>query len=82
MLSKPLSDCCQRPPLQPLSDDGIGQCCWCLFWLDKDEWIEMESDSEKASVGVIRREWASLCERSKKAVRDFKDKNNNTGRIL
>ena len=81
MLSKPLSDCCQRPPLQPLGDDGIGQCGWCLFWLEKDEWVE-ESNSEKTSVGTVGREWASLCERSEQAVRDFKDKNNNRGRKL
>jgi len=39
-LKNPVSDCCERPPFKPLGADGIGQCGWCLFWLEKDEWLD------------------------------------------
>ena len=79
MLLNPLSDCCQSPPFNGIDVNGYGQCGWCLVWLDKDEWIEnKESDSEKAGLERTgRTEWSGLCERSHRAIRDFKNKNNN-----
>jgi len=74
-LKNPVSDCCGQAPFNPLGDDGLGQCGWCLFWLEKDEWIE-EGDAEKAGVDSNGREWTSLCERSHRAIRDFKNNYN------
>ncbi len=39
-LKNPVSDCCERPPFNGMDADGIGQCGWCLFWLNKDEWVD------------------------------------------